>query len=156
MKQNAWEANNNSASQEIPRPLWNPKFYYHVNNSPPLVPIPSQMHPVHIFPPYFPKIHSNIIIPSTPWSSEWSLPFKFSKQNFVRMSHFSHACYMFASNNFRWSVKLWSLLQSHQNNKVTTIKTDILFMDAMIMIHLVENYFTLFTSNLVHPRNKLG
>jgi hypothetical protein len=28
---------------------------------PPLVPILNQMHPVHILPPYFPKIHSNII-----------------------------------------------------------------------------------------------
>jgi len=26
------------------------------------------------YPPYFPKIHSNIILPSEPKSSEWSLP----------------------------------------------------------------------------------
>jgi hypothetical protein len=31
------------------------------------------MHPVHTFPPYSPKICSNIIFPSTPRSSEWSL-----------------------------------------------------------------------------------
>jgi len=31
------------------------------------------MHPVHTFPPYFPKIHSNIIFPSTPMSTEWSV-----------------------------------------------------------------------------------
>jgi len=31
-----------------------------------------------LFPPCFPKIHSNIILASTPRSSEWSLPFLFS------------------------------------------------------------------------------
>jgi hypothetical protein len=37
--------------------------------------------------PYFPKIHSNIIFPSTPTSFKWSLPFKFSDQNIA-------TCYM--------------------------------------------------------------
>jgi hypothetical protein len=36
--------------------------------------------------PYFPKIHSNIILPSTPRSSELSLRFGFSDQNFLRIS----------------------------------------------------------------------
>jgi hypothetical protein len=41
------------------------------------------MHPVNIFTPYFPKIHSNIIFQSTPRCYEWSLlPFTFSDQNF--------------------------------------------------------------------------
>jgi hypothetical protein len=35
----------------------------------PLVPVLSQMHPVHNFPPNFPKIHSNIIFSSMPRSS---------------------------------------------------------------------------------------
>jgi hypothetical protein len=43
-----WEANRFSASQEIPRILWNPKVYYRVSNSPPPVPIPSQINPVHV------------------------------------------------------------------------------------------------------------
>jgi hypothetical protein len=83
----AWEADNRSASQDIPLLLWNPKVHYHVHKSPPPVPIPIQMNPIHIFPPYFSKIHFNIIISSKPRSSEWSLPFRLPNQNFVRVCH---------------------------------------------------------------------
>jgi hypothetical protein len=53
-----------------------------------------QMHPVYIFPPYFPTIYSNIFT-STPRSSEMSLACRFSDQDFVRIYHLCHACYMF-------------------------------------------------------------
>jgi hypothetical protein len=36
---------------------------------------------------HFSKIHSNIMFPSTAGSSEWPLPFRFSNQNTVRISH---------------------------------------------------------------------
>jgi hypothetical protein len=84
------KANSHPATQKIPHVLWNPKVCYRVHNSAPLVPILSQIHPVHNFPHYFPKIHSNIIFPSTPGSSEWSLPFRFSGQNSVWI-YLSHA-----------------------------------------------------------------
>jgi hypothetical protein len=45
------------------------------------VPILSHMNLVHILPQYFPKIYFNIILPSTPRFSEWSLTFKFSNEN---------------------------------------------------------------------------
>jgi len=97
--------------------LCNPKFHYRVQENPSLVPILSQMNPVHTFPPYFPKIiiiiiiiiiflqglgqrpvpvqiHSNIIIPSMSRSSKWSLPFRLSNQSIVLIFNLSHACYM--------------------------------------------------------------
>jgi hypothetical protein len=58
----SWEAYSHSASQEIPRILRNPKVYYCIHESPPLVSILSQMNPVHSHPNYFPKIISNIIL----------------------------------------------------------------------------------------------
>jgi hypothetical protein len=81
-------------SQEILRILWNLKVHYRVHKGRPLVPNLSQMNPVHSFLLYFPKIQTNIKIPSTPVPSEWSLPFEFSDQNLVRISHLSHVCYV--------------------------------------------------------------
>jgi hypothetical protein len=75
-------------NKEIPYLLWNLK----VHKGLPLVPILSQMHPVHKFPNYFPNIHSNIILSSYIFQVVTFL--MVFRQKLVRISHLSYACYI--------------------------------------------------------------
>jgi len=70
-----WEANSHSVKKKS-RLLWSPTIHYRVHNSSPLISMLRQLHPVHTFIPNFPKLHCNVILPSMPTSSKWSLPFK--------------------------------------------------------------------------------
>jgi len=92
------------------------KAFYGVYKGLPWVSILIQMHPVHTCTPYFPNIHSNIILPSTLRSLKWSLPFRFSNQNFVCISHLFHACCInpiISDEDYKlWSFSLHNFLQS--------------------------------------------
>jgi len=70
------EANQFSASQEIPRILWHPEVYYHIHKCPPPVAMLSQLDKVHTSPPtsHFLKFHLKIVLPSRPGSAKWSAP----------------------------------------------------------------------------------
>ena len=72
------EANNFSASQEIPHILWNPKFYYLSHKYPPLVPILNHLDLLHTPTSHFQRIHLIIILPFAPGSPKWSLYLTFS------------------------------------------------------------------------------
>jgi len=59
-------------------PFMEPKVHYRVHKSWPLVPVLSQVNPVHILIPYFLQIHFNIILVSTLRSPKWYITFRFS------------------------------------------------------------------------------
>jgi hypothetical protein len=61
-------------TMEIPRILWNPKVHYSVHKSPLPVTVLSPMNTIHIPKTYFPKIHTNVVLQSTPMSCQWSPP----------------------------------------------------------------------------------
>ena len=77
----SWEANQFSATQEIPCTLRNPKVHYYNQKCLPPVPILSQLDPVHTTTSHFLKIHHNITLPSMPGSPKWSPSLRFPHHN---------------------------------------------------------------------------
>ena len=115
----AWETNQFSASQEIPRILWNPKFHYRIHKCPPPVPILRQFDPVHTPTSHFLKIHLNNILPSMPGSPKRSLSLSFIHQNPVYASPLHHTCCIsrpshssqfYHPNSIEWGVQITKLL----------------------------------------------
>ena len=83
-----------------------------------LVPILSQINPVHALPFHFLNIYLNIILPTTPGSPKWSLYLRFPHQNPVYVSSIPHPRYMprpshsslfCHQNNIEWGVQITKL-----------------------------------------------
>jgi hypothetical protein len=72
----------------------NSEVHHRSHQSPPPVPIPSQVNPLHTPPTNLPKVHFDSILLSTSWSFQWSFTFRLSLQNPVHASSLSHACHM--------------------------------------------------------------
>jgi len=129
----SWEANSSTASQEIPRILWNQNVHCRVHNSSPSVPVLSQIIPVHAFPLYYLKVHLNIILPSTLRSCELSLYFSLPHQTPVCISFLSHTCHIPRQSHYSWFhhlTNIWwgvttvsSLLSLSRNSSATSSRT---------------------------------
>ena len=85
---NTWkeEEGEEEEKEEIPHILCIPKVHYRIHKCPSLVTILRQLDPIHNATSYFLKIYLNIILPSTPGSSELQ---KYLKLNHITLKKFN-------------------------------------------------------------------
>jgi hypothetical protein len=115
----SWEAANCAATQELPSILWNQKVHHHVHKSPPLVPVLSQIDPVHTIPSYLSKIYFNTVHPHVSWISLVVSFLLASHQYLICIPLCPNSCYMLCPspspslyhfNYVWWGVQVMNLL----------------------------------------------
>jgi len=111
--------------------LVSPKVHCLIHKSQPHVRIPSQLDPVHAPTSHFLKIHLNIILPSTPRSSKWSLFLMFHHQNPVYASPPTHTSYMPGPS--------YSSRFDHQNNIGCILPLNLTFGSGFVTASAVWN-----------------
>jgi hypothetical protein len=106
----SWEAASFAAIQGLPSILRNPKVHYRVHKSPPLVPILSQIDPVHNNSSCLSKIYFNIVPHLTSWSALTFIAVHLvSRGPLVRKLWLNRvACYIEKNCNQQWEVALAS------------------------------------------------
>jgi len=87
----SWKSSSSHSASQTPHLLWNLRVPYRVHKTPLIL---NHTNPINFDAPYLSNICFTFILPSTPRSNEWSLPFRFSYQNFVRVFHCSQAWHM--------------------------------------------------------------
>ena len=101
-----------SASQEIPRILWNPKAHYRIHKCPPPVPILSHINPVHA--PHPTSWRSSLILSS---HLRQGLPSGLFPQYPVNTSPIPHTCYMpRSSHSYRFHHPDYIYINKNNNN----------------------------------------
>jgi hypothetical protein len=113
------EGNQFAVSQEIPHILWNPKFINAFSRAYLLsLNWATSIQSMFLPPINFLKIHLSIILPSTSWSSKFSLSPRFSHQNPICTSplspdllpaHPSHSSRFEHPDNIWWGVLIFEL-----------------------------------------------
>jgi hypothetical protein len=80
------------------------------------------MDPIYTPTAYLPKIHSDPILPSTPWSFKWSLSFWLSYQNPVHIPLLSHTCHMSRPPHSPWFDLPNNIWEGVQNMKFLIVQ----------------------------------